>query len=307
MAGRARQRWIFYALVGAILLALPVAYFLLLERDPPPPQVTAPPPPEEPKAVALRVGKLSGEVQVRRGGGEWAPASADQPLQGNDTVRTLDGAYAVLIGGEAYEIRMEPGTEVTIDELTSSLSKFMLGRGMAQADVKGGARHTFEVRASGSDAVARTQEGRFAISSNGAGTVAVGTREGEVEFSGKGKTVIVRAGQQSVIRPGQAPSEPGAIPSSLLLKVQWPAQQALRQRKLVISGTAEPGARVEVAGKTATVGADGRFVQSLTLVEGKNAVDIRAQSIGGVTENVSRQVLVDTTPPKVGVDPDLWR
>ena len=228
--------------------------------------------PEPETAVELKLSELQGEVEVRRADGEWTKANVGQALSTADTVRTLDGAYAVLVGGEAYEIRMEPGTEVSVSELTHSISRLLLGRGMAQAKVKAGAQHTFEVRAAGSDATARTTGGSFAISNNGAGTVAVGTQDGEVEFFGSGKTVIVRAGQQSIVRPGRGPTEPTAIPSSLLLKVKWPTERELRRKTLVVSGEAEPGTQVTIAGRTAAVGADGRFAHKLELAEGKNPI-----------------------------------
>ena len=65
----------------------------------------------------------------------------------------------MLVGGQAYEVEMESGTEVKVDELTDSISRVLLENGMATATVKGASRHLFEVRAAGSDAKARTRDG----------------------------------------------------------------------------------------------------------------------------------------------------
>ncbi len=310
-SGAAKQRaaWPFYLAVGLILAALPVGYFVLLSDVVPPAPVAQPPLPsveEEKKPAELSLSEVEGTVEVRRPNGEWVKAEKGEKLKASDAVRTQDGSYAVLVGGDRYEVKMEPGTEVSVDELTDSISKLLLNSGMATARVKGAARHTFEVRSQGSDALARTSDGAFTISNNGAGTVAVGTQEGEVEFAGQGKVVIVRAGQQSIVRPGQAPSVPAAFPSSLLLKVQWPAKTATR-RTVLVTGQAEPGARVELQGRVVPVDEQGKFKQTVKLSEGKNELSLRAKSVGGLRAEDGREVRVDTTAPSIGIDRDLWK
>ena len=158
--------------------------------------------------MELKLEQIEGTVQVRRGGGEWSAAQVGDDLRASDAVRTLEGSYAVIIGGEAVKVRMEPGTEVSVQELTDSLSRLMLENGMTRVNVNPGTHQTFEMRAAKSDAVARTTGGVFTLSNNGSGTVALATLEGDTTFSGQHKVVIVHAHQQSVIRPGQQPSEP---------------------------------------------------------------------------------------------------
>lgn len=296
--------------LALILAALPVGWWAFLREPPTPPPApevkTEAPAPEPAKPVDLEISEVTGTVEVRHGG-EWVPAKAGVRLRPSDTVRTKGGSYAVLIGGEAVQVRMDPETEVSVDELTDSLSRILLGNGMATTIVRPGKRHTFEVKAAGSDAVARTGEGTFTMSNDGKGTVAVGTREGEVTFLGQGKVVIVRAGQQSVVRPGTAPSEPTPMPSSLLLKVQWPAAATTRQRKLVVAGQTEAGGRVEVEGETLYPESDGRFSTTVTLKEGRNAVHVRALSVSGGKQEESRDIHLDTSPPKLQVDSEIWK
>jgi len=301
-----KTAWPFYLAVGLVLAALPVGYFLLLGSDPPPPPVVTKPPEPEKKPSELKLAEVTGQVQIRRGKGEWVPAAKGEALKASDAVRTADGSYAVLIGGEAYEVKMEPGTEVAVADLSESISKLLLESGMATAKVNGKARHTFEVRASGSDAVARTQAGTFAISSNGAGTVAVGTHEGEVEFLGGGKVVIVRAGQESVVRPGQGPSDPAPIPSSLLLKVSLPTASVVNRRKLILSGQVEPGAQLEIAGRVVRVDEKGKFAQPVELIEGENRLDVAAKTVGGLSAVSRHGVTLDTRVNKISIDKHLW-
>ena len=300
-----RSGWPFYGVLGIIACALPVGYFLLLDR--PEPAAAPVTPRVEPKTQELRFAQLSGTVQIRRPGGEWTLATVGQALQTSEAVRTSDGSMAVLVSGESYEVKMEPGTEISVDQLTDSISRLLLQNGMASAVVKGNGRHTFEVKAAGSDATARTQAGTFAISNNGAGTVAVGTQEGEVQFLGSGKVVIVRAGQQSIVQPGQAPTDPTPIPNSLLLKVRWPAVAELNKHRFVLTGQAEAGSHLQIMGKTVRVDAGGQFSQPVQFTEGKNQVQVHSRSVGGMVREEKHDVYVDTTPPKVGVDPDIWK
>ncbi|MDC0708134.1 FecR family protein [Stigmatella sp. ncwal1] len=289
--------------LALILAALPIGYFVFL-REPPPPPVRVPPPPpvvEVPapsKPVQLSLQKVEGTVEVRRGGGAWAAAQAGEALHPTDAVRTQDSSSAVIIGDEEVEVLMGAGTEVSVDSLTDELSRVLLETGMATATVRPGKRHTFEVKAANSDALARTTAGTFTMSNDGAGTVAVGAREGEVTFLGRGKVVIVRAGQQSVVTPTSGgPSEPAPVPTSLLRKVAWPDGRR-NQRRIKISGEVVPGSRLQVGGQHFYPGPDGKFERIVELKEGENFVQLRASSVGGTEQEEGHYFKVDTSPPK---------
>lgn len=301
----------FIIALGVILLSLPLAWWLFLSDSGPVETPVVPPPvalvaDAGSKKAELKLTQVTGKVQIKRPSGDWSDAKDGDTLNPSDGVRTSDGSYAVVVGGEYWEVKMEPGTEVEIGELSESISKLLLETGMARATVKGGGRHTFEVRANKSDAVARTDGGVFSIASNGNGTVAVGTQEGAVEFLGKGRVVIVRAGQQSIVRPGQAPSEPVSIPSSLLLKVGLPGKSVVNRSKLVVVGTTEPGARIEIGGKAVRADEKGRFTTTLKLKEGKNAIEVTGRSVGTLEASSTHQIELDTTVRKTTIDKNLW-
>lgn len=312
MAKKGSSRFVLGLL--AIAAIIPLAWFFILREPPaPPPLKTAP----QPKVAAVDAGKAftkirvadaAGAVQIRRGvDGGWADAKPGDTLSPSDGVRTTDGSWAVLVGDEYWEVKMEPGTEVGIGELSESISKVLLESGMARATVKGGGRHTFEVRTAASDAVASTDGGVFSIASNGKGTVALGTESGEVYFSGAGRVVIVRAGQQSIAKPGQAPSEPSPIPSSLLLKVALPGRTTVNTPRIVLAGTVEPGAMLEVQGKVVQADEKGAFKVPVTLKEGKNRVEVRAKSVGQLEGSSKHDVELDTTVKPTTIDKNLWK
>lgn len=305
---RARSSWPFYAAVGLILLALPIGYLVLLGSEPPAPApVVAPAPaPPEKKPLQIQLRDVQGTVEIRRGDGDWTAAKGGELMSRSDGVRTGERSSAVLLGGDVYQVKMESNTEVAIADLSDSISRLLLEGGMATAQVNGEARHQFEVRAAGSDAVARTQSGTFSISNNRAGTVAVGTHQGEVEFLGSGKVVIVRAGQQSIVRPGQGPSDPVPIPSSLLLKVNLPGHLTVNRRKVVLAGRAEPGAVVEIGGRAAPVGADGTFKQTLEFPDGKHELEVRARSVGKLEAESRHRLEVDTRVNQFSIESPTW-
>lgn len=304
----------FTLILIAIAAMVPLAWWLFLADPPPPPKLVVPPPPVAtvvdagPRAVEIKLGELTGSVQIRHGlDGGWQDARPGDALLPSDGVRTTDGSYAVLVGGETWEVKMEPGTEVGIGDLKESITRLLLESGMAKATVKGQGRHTFEVRATNSDATASTDGGVFTIASNGKGTVAVGTESGEVSFSGAGRVVIVRAGQQSIVRPGEAPSTPVTIPSSLLLKVALPTKKTINTPRLVLKGEVPPGSMVEVQGRIVTVDDAGRFEVPVTLKEGKNPLSVRARGVGGIEVKSSGLVELDTTVKAPTIDPGLWK
>lgn len=303
----------FSLLLLAIAAMVPLAWWLFLSDPPKQPPLVVPAPvavvDAGPKAVEIRLGEVKGTVQIRRGAdGGWQDAKPGDPLLPSDGVRTTDGSYAVLVGGETWEVKMEPGTEVGIGDLKESITKLLLESGMAKATVKGGGRHTFEVRAQGSDATATTDGGVFTIASNGKGTVAVGAESGEVAFSGAGRVVIVRAGQQSIVQqPGQAPTTPMTIPSSLLLKVAMPTRKTINTPRLMLKGDVAPGSMVEVQGRIVTVDDKGHFEVPISLKEGKNALNVQARSVGGIEAKSSGTVELDTTVKAPTIDPGLWK
>jgi len=312
MSSRLRFTLVLLLIIGAV----PLAWWLFLSEpavNPPLPILTVPDASVAIDAGArvteIKLGELTGTVQIRKGAtGEWVDAKSGDALEPNDGVRTSDGSYAMLVGGETWQVKMEPGTEVGIGELRESITKLLLESGMARAFVKGGGRHVFEVRASNSDAVATTDGGVFTIASNGQGTVAIGAESGEVTFAGGGRVVIVRAGQQAIAKPGVPVSDPVTIPSSLLLKVALPPPNAtVNKQKLVLKGTVDPGATLEVQGRIVRVDANGKFEAPVTLKEGKNPLVIRARGVGGVEAKSEGAVELDTTVKPTTIDKNLWK
>ncbi len=310
-----RRKLIFPFAVAATLAVPALSYWLFLPEPaplaPPPVAAAAPPPApavEEPAPSTLRISEATGLVEVRRAKGEFAPAAVGDVLSQSDAIRTGDGGSAALSAEGRYTVRLEPASSFEVTELTATADRFLLGGGMARAEVMPG--RTFSVAAGGTDAVAEVEGGgaAFAISSNGAGTVAVGTERGEVGFRAAGGAVVVKAGEESIARPGQKPSAPAPAPSSLLLKVAWPTGGATNQPRLAVKGKTTPGTVVSVAGKAVRVEADGKFATVVVLKEGENRVPVEASSVSGVrASDRGPAIKLDTRgAPAAFETKDLW-
>ncbi|RKG82956.1 hypothetical protein D7W79_01165 [Corallococcus exercitus] len=296
-------------LVGLVLIlaALPVGWFVFLRETPAPlpppaPKRTVTAPVAQKKAVELVLSHFEGNVDVRHGEGAWESARKDMPLRPTDVVRTGPGAWAVLLNGESVELRMESDSEISVEELSDQLSSMLLANGMATATVRGrpNVRHTFVLKAKNGKenaAEASTTQGTFTMSNNGKGTVSVGTREGDVKLANnEGKYVIVRAGQRSIVRPGQVPTEPVPIPSTVFLKMEWPAGKTQRKPEVAVVGQTDPGSRVMVDGVSVPTDKDGRFTVNVALKKGSNTVQVSAVDVGGARQDAQRE-LVLVTPP----------
>jgi hypothetical protein len=311
-----KSRLAFLAAVGALLALLPLGYFVFL-REPPPapllppgPDAAAPAVEAEPDAgpagADLRIEEVSGAVEIRHGSGAYSPALLGTVLRADDALRTLDGR-ARLVAKDAYDVRVEPGTELEIQELADRLSKFRLGVGLLVARVEGKSGRRLEVAAKGSDAVASSSDGSFAVANNGSGTVAVGARAGEVELKAAGKAVVLRQGQQSIVTPGSAPSDARPIPASLFLKVDWPKEKETNRREIAVTGRTAPGAVLLLAGVPTKVEKDGRFKAAVKLREGKNPLAATSFDVGGHQTESRRDLTVDTTAPDSDIAVPKWK
>lgn len=128
----------FFAAVLAVLALLPAGWWLFLRAPAPAPPVAAGPdaavvaPTAGPDASLersddLRLVEVSGNVEVRKGQGRFVPALLGTVLQADDALRTRDGR-ARLVSRDSYDVAVEPGTELEVQELTDRLSRFR-GRG----------------------------------------------------------------------------------------------------------------------------------------------------------------------------------
>ena len=281
------------------------------QRPPPSPRAIdagAPPPVAEP-IPSLTVAKAEGKVEVRRQGTEtWQEVAVGAVLAEDDTIRTGAGATVELQGG-GNTVTLLAGTDVKVAELTADLTRYLLGSGLVAGAAPGAAGRTLQVDVDGTDVAVKASDGSFRMSSNGAGTVAVAAQEGDVRVAAKGKEVVLRKGERSLVLPGGAPSDAAPLATSLLLKVAWPKQRETNKRVVTITGRTEAGALVFALGRPLKVGPDGAFKEQLTLPEGESRLDVAAVDVSGNDRReAGPTILVDSkgASSRFKTD-DLWK
>lgn len=287
--------------IALLVLVGAVAYRLLLGPEP----GAEPPAEASPAAPALRlaIATVSGEVTVVRGSAR-TPARPGDELRPDDAIETATGARVELSGG-SYDVALEEGGRFDVEEITAELSRFRLAAGLVSARVDSDPGRAVEI-AGGGDAVLRTRGGEIAVSRSGQIT-AVGVRRGDAELTAAGRTVALRAGEQSLARAGGPPSAPAPIPASLLLKVRWPEERTTNRRRIVVSGRADPGAIVVLGNERVEVRPDGRFEHVIVLAEGRQRLSARAHGVAGSASVDGPAILLDTRAPDARFDTsDLW-
>lgn len=310
-----REKLLFAGILVALLGAVPIAYFVVLGRGSGAPAEPGPPSPPEPVPAetavleALKVTRVAGPARIRRAGKAdgGAEARIGDEVEKDDVVETGEGGSMQLAAGERFRVDLEENAQVGVREITAELTRVRLHSGLLTAKVKDDPARSFEVE-SGDGKVARTRGADFSVSAGGTGLVAVGVSRGEASFESAGKVVVIKTGHQSLAKMGEGPSAPAPIPKSLLLKVAWPKQGVLNRRKIVVSGSTDPGAHLAIGGHPVTVGPDGRFRQEVFLREGEQFLDATARDVGGHT-HTDKSPKLDVDTKAAGFDiktRDLW-
>lgn len=296
--GARRERAVFWISAAALVAGAVLAYRVLLGPSPAAPGTAGQ---GAPAPVRLTVAQATGDVTIVRAGARLRAATGDA-LQADDQVETAPGARVVLAGA-GYQVALDEGGGFDVREITAELSRFRLAQGLVSARVEDG--HAVEIEGA-PGTVARTRGGDVAVARSGE-TVAVGVQRGSAEFAAAGGTVLLTAGQQSIAARGGRPSPPAPIPSSLLLKVQWPEEHTTNQRRIVVTGHTQPGAIVVVGNERVEVQPDGRFTHVIVLREGRQRLSARALGVAGAARAEGPAILLDTRAPDPRFDTqDLW-
>ena len=253
-----------------------------------------PEPPPPPVPLSLVVDSAIGPVDVFHAG-VWTPAAAGTVLHATERVRTGEGGRARLRLSDGSSVVLEAATETEVAALDRVLSRLRLGAGLVQADIADDPGRLFQLDLDDAGAAARTHGATFTVTSSGPGsTAAVTAARGEVTVAARGREVVIRSGEITRVAPGAPPTAPAPLPTSLLLKVEWPDGR-LRTHTLILDGRTEPGARVQVEGRHVAVDRDGRYRAEVRLREGTNRLTVRARDVGGLTrEEISPPLQVDS-------------
>jgi hypothetical protein len=151
--------------------------------------------------------EISGKVEVKLPGKDWAPAAANQEIRKGDMLSTGFNSFLVLELGSS-RIQMKPLSRMTLDELvksegtTKTAVNLRVGRVKVQVDKADGLKHDFTVKTPVSTAAVRGTEFDF-------DGVRLRVQSGLVAFANaQGQRRSVAGGESSSISGSGAPGAP---------------------------------------------------------------------------------------------------
>jgi hypothetical protein len=230
---------------------------------------------------------IEGDVERLHGDGSWVPVAVGEVLAMTDEVRTGLAGQATFSIGTDTSVEVAEATSLAFLEISDAVSKIRLRDGRVAATSEG---RKVRVEVKNSDAVAESDDGSFAVLTEGEGNVTVASKRGEVVLSAQGESVKVGAGTQSIVRPNAAPSKPTEIPSSLFLKVRRPRADAQLQSAM-LEGKASPGSVINIRGDRVSVGSDGIFKKKVQLGVGSRDIRVTVVDASGRRETQAVRVI----------------
>jgi len=239
---------------------------------------------------------LDGRVE-KRAGTTWLPVAIGDELSPQDSIRTGEDAHAHIKTG-AQLVELGDRSEVTVGEISATVSQFLLSEGRVTANTGPTRGHTIRIETRGT--VAETDAGTFAVAS--AGDVAVAAERGNVTVTAQHESIQVHAGEQTIVATGAAPSAPTRIPASLFLKVSAGGRDAIA----LLHGETEPGAIVSINGVRSLANAKGGFDSNVALTAGDNVIVVSVQDATGRSKQQVIKRNLDRTKPAIKTEVD-WK
>lgn len=155
-----------------------------------------------------------GVVEVQNVDGSWIPAGQETVIKQGGHVRTANQSAAKLLFPDGSSITLGPNAEISIDQL--NVQREEQTRSIVVSQSSGEITHdvakwdteesTYQVLTPNGAGEARGT--RFVVSVTQLQTVSIYVEEGEVAVTGFQQTVIVGAGQVTVITTTQPPTQP---------------------------------------------------------------------------------------------------
>ncbi len=222
------------AFIGARRVAIPVTIAILvaLVANSFLPGVLNVPSPPPALASQYTVSILSGSVDVRNPGADsWQQGSDGMTLSVGTRIKTAPGSHALLTFFEGSTIRLEPSTDVEIQQLASTeeqsttiVLKQWLGRTWSRVTKMADPGSHYEIETPSAVAIVRGT--LFTTEVDETGLTQVTTTEGLVSVVAQGEEVYLPASQQTEVAAGTAPSQSTTTPSAeteLVITIDMPA------------------------------------------------------------------------------------
>lgn len=263
--------------------------------------------PEKPTSV--RVETIQGAVTKGDSEHTSQPLREGESLSEGSHVATGVGSAVTLSVQEGENLHLSEDSEVVINKVTNEGVNFELRKGQVEANVKQFRARSMRVGIAGNPVAVQTQQGTFTVFTDGHGRFDAAAVAGQVSLVNPDASEIrIPIGEHRAVSEEGEQVLGGAIPRSVLLKVNWPDDVVRRQKVMDVTGKAAPGAVVKVEGKPVRPDSDGSFSTQVILKEGANRVKVEAFGLGEPALETSPAITVDSRPPTVSTHTDeLWK
>jgi hypothetical protein len=250
------------------------------------------------------VAEASGRVEALRGD-DWVLIKPGDVLTKDDVVRTGVGRALLKLSG-ASEVELRERVEIRLDSISNAGASLDLRRGKVLAHVGRAGDNLAITAANTRTANAGGLPARFVVTADDKGRVAVAATEGSASVQAAGRVVTVTAGAQTRVEPGRPPIDPERIPEDILLTVTWPGGERHEER-LPIAGYVAPGSQVRVNGAPTALDGAGRFIASVPIHGGPNAIEVVVDDVAGRSKRERREIRkIAEAPPLAPVRTNLW-
>ena len=293
--------------LAALVLALGAAIYLGAFPEPPSSPLVLPeleaaaatPDAAAHPVPAFEVAEVAGAVEAVGGAAPRPLARGDRLFEG-ESIRTGDDGRAVLRGPTGDELALRERVTLEVTSLSRTLTELTLTRGKLRA-APALDTESFAVSAGSARAIAPGGS-RFTVYADARGAAFVASEAGPVKVVGGGGEVTLGARSQTVVEPGARPRDPYPVPDEVFVSVKGPEREQ-RGARTIVRGVTEPGTTVLVNGVPTQVAADGTFAAPVTLRDGKNPIEVRAEDVAGRERTLRDTVNARTTGPPLEADP----
>ncbi len=176
---------------------------------------------------------IGGNVQVQtKDTLAWEKAEDGMMLEPGSRVRTVPDSRASISFSRGTTTKLEPGTDLIVSKLEGNQDKQVdtvvlkqqSGKTWNQVAKRADDNYHFQIQTSSADV--KVHGTLFTTEVDKSGKTIIQTTEGSVNVSAQGQEVQVPAGQQTMVKPGAAPSMPAPMPpvkNELVFTVGKPA------------------------------------------------------------------------------------
>ena len=212
----------------------------------------------------LAVAALQGQVEIINAGGRRRAQVGDRLANVGDSIITGNNSSARLEVDQATgSVNMAENSQIRVQSLSITatggrVTELYVNRGQVRLRVRPLTNPTTRLEIITPAGISGVRGTEFGVTVGPSGQTGIATEEGSVYAIAQDETVIVSTGSQSVIRPGEPPSEPVPLQDDASLNISR-LSRIPRTELARIVGRTDPVNLLAIGGQQQILDARGRF------------------------------------------------